>query len=169
MTIKERGNLKALVKAQLAGEGVERVPVGCTTSYGVVELMKLCGAERPLADTDPKTMADLAMAGYEHLGFEWIKAMGWDITVVSEVFGCELSVPTINMTYSVKSHPFTKTVDKISWPRDFEQKGRFPAYKRQFEILKERAGEALAIYGQCEGPMTVGGILWALKISCAPF
>lgn len=156
-------NLKQMVIDKLTGNGTEITPIGCTTSYGMVELMKKCGAARPLADTDPEAMTILALAGYEHLGFEWIKAMGWDITVVSEVFGCMLSLPTINMTCSVKSHPFAESIDNLSWPEDFEQNGRFPAYKRQFQLLKEQVGEKLAIYGQCEGPMTVGGNLIGIE------
>ncbi|MCP4117946.1 MAG: methyltransferase [Desulfobacteraceae bacterium] len=156
-------NLKRRVLDKLAGRPVDKTPVGCTTSYGVIEVMKKCGAERPLADTDPEALSILAMAGYEHLGFEWIKAMGWDITVVSEVFGCALSEPTISMTCSVKSHPFTDCIDGISWPKDFDKRGRFPVYRRQFEILKEKVGDSLAIYGQCEGPLTVGGNLVGIE------
>ncbi len=65
---------------RLAGKEVDMTPVGSTTTYGVVELMKKCGAERPLADTDPKAMAELALAGPKYLGWEWIKGWGWDIT-----------------------------------------------------------------------------------------
>jgi [methyl-Co(III) methanol-specific corrinoid protein]:coenzyme M methyltransferase len=148
---------------KLAGKEVDKTPVGCTTSYGVIEVMKKCGAERPLADTDPEALSTLAMAGYDYLGFEWIKAMGWDITVVSEVFGCALSDPTISMTCSVKSHPFCDSIDGIHWPSDFDKRGRFPVYQRQFEILKEKVGDSLAIYGQCEGPLTVGGNLVGIE------
>ena len=78
---------------RLLGKDVDMTPVGSTTTYGMVELMKKCGAERPLADRDPVAMAKLAVAGYQHAGFEWVKAMGWDITAVSEAFGCTLGEP----------------------------------------------------------------------------
>ena len=55
MTLKER------FMKRLEGKEVDKTPVGCTTTYGVVDIMKKVGAERPLADTDPKAMATLAL------------------------------------------------------------------------------------------------------------
>ena len=44
-------NLKERFMRRLEGKDVgDPAMVGCTTTYGVVEIMKLCGAERPLAD-----------------------------------------------------------------------------------------------------------------------
>ena len=83
MTLKER------VLNRLQGKEVDKTPVGCTTTYGVVDFMKKCGYERPLADTDPQAMTELAMAGHTYGGFEWVKAMGWDIAALSEALGCE--------------------------------------------------------------------------------
>ena len=54
MTLKER------FMNRLAGREADMTPVGCTTTYGVVDLMKKCGYERPLADTDPVAMTELA-------------------------------------------------------------------------------------------------------------
>ena len=51
-------NLKERFMRRLEGKDVDKVPVGSTTTYGIVEMMKKCGAERPAADTDPKLMAD---------------------------------------------------------------------------------------------------------------
>ena len=97
-------NLKKRFLDRLAGKQTDVTPVGCTTTYGVVDVMKLCGAERPAADTDPELMAKLALAGPEHAGFEWVKAMGWDITPVSEVMGCTLGTPQIDLQYFIKEH-----------------------------------------------------------------
>ncbi len=38
-------NLKERVMNQLEGKTVDMTPVGCTTTYGMVELMKKCGAD----------------------------------------------------------------------------------------------------------------------------
>ncbi len=53
-------NLKERFLNKLQGKEVDVTPVGCTTTYGVVDLMTKCGYERPLADTDPKAMTELA-------------------------------------------------------------------------------------------------------------
>lgn len=147
-------NLKERVMRRLAGKEVDMTPVGCTTTYGVVELMKKCGAERPAADTDPKLMADLAIAGHKIAGFEWVKAMGWDITPMSEVLGCILGEPKIDLQYYIKQHPLADSLDGLAYPDNFLEKGRFPAYKEQFRILKEELGDDVAIFGESEGPWT---------------
>lgn len=147
-------NLKERFMRRLTGTEVDVTPVGCTTTYGMVDIMKRCGAERPAADTDPELMAKLALAGPEHAGFEWVKAMGWDITPVSEVMGCTLGEPQIDLQYFIKEHPFAKSLDGLACPENFFEKGRFPAYKRQFEILKDAVGEDMAIFGESEGAWT---------------
>jgi [methyl-Co(III) methanol-specific corrinoid protein]:coenzyme M methyltransferase len=147
-------NLKERVMRRLEGKEVDMTPVGSTTTYGVVELMKKCGAERPAADTDPKLMADLAIAGYKIAGFEWVKAMGWDITPMSEVLGCVLGEPKIDLQYFIKAHPLADSLDGLAYPENWVEKGRFPAYKEQFRILKETVGNEVAIYGESEGPWT---------------
>ena len=148
MTLKER------ILNRLAGKPVDMTPVGCTTTYGVLELMKQCGYERPLADTDPKAMTELAYAGHEYAGFEWVKAMGWDITALSEALGCELGPPEIDRQYYIKGHPFADSLEGLAFPADFLQRGRFPAYKEHFKQLKEKVGDRLAIFGETEGAFT---------------
>jgi len=164
-------NLKKRFMNRLLGKTVDMTPVGSTTTYGMVELMKKCGAERPFADRDPAAMAKLAMAGLQHAGFEWVKAMGWDITAISEVFGCTLGEPTIDLQYYIKAHPFEDGIEGLDYPSNFLQKGRFPAYKEQFQILQKEVGDKVAIYGLCEGAFTCAANLvgaeqllrWAIK------
>lgn len=148
MTLKER------FMKRLEGKDVDMTPVGSTTAYGVVELMKQCGAERPLADVDPHAMAQLALAGHRYAGFEWIKAMGWDITSVSHAMGCALGEPAIDRPFFIKTHPFRESQDGLDCPDDLLDQGRFPAFKEQFRILKEEVGDDLAVFGMSEGPFT---------------
>lgn len=164
-------NNKERVMARLSGKEVDKTPVGCTTTYGVVELMKAAGAERPQADTDPKTMTDLAIAAVEHAGFEWIKAMGWDIVGLSEAFGCELGTPAIDAQYSIKGHPWADNLDGLDYPDDFLERGRFPIFKEHMKMLRERVGDDYAWFGETEGAFTCAGNMvgteqlmkWTLK------
>ncbi|WP_457553905.1 MtaA/CmuA family methyltransferase [Desulfobacula sp.] len=146
-------NLKERVMNQLEGKSVDMTPVGCTTTYGMVDLMKKCNAERPFADTDPDAMATLALAG-ELAGFEMVKAMGWDITPISEAFGCGLGIPQIDLQYCIKVHPYAESLEGLEYPSDFLDRGRFPVYKKQFEILKKKVGGQKAIFGESEGAFT---------------
>ncbi len=151
-------NLKERVMNQLEGKTVDMTPVGCTTTYGMVDLMEKCGAERPFADTDAEAMATLAIAG-ELAGFEWVKAMGWDITPMSEAFGCGLGIPQIDLQYCIKKHPYAESLEGLNYPSDFITKGRFPIYKKQFELLKQKVGDQKVIFGESEGAFTCGANL----------
>ena len=116
--------------------------------------MKKCGAERPLADTDPVAMAELALAAPKYLGWEWVKAMGWDITPLSEAFGCVLGEPKIDIQYCIKEHPYAQSLEGLDYPPDFLKKGRFPTYVEQFRILKEQVGNEMVVFGESEGAWT---------------
>ena len=72
--------------------------------------------------------------------------MGWDITPVSEVMGCTLGEPQIDLQYFIKEHPLSESLDGLAYPENFFEKGRFPAYKRQFEILKSAVGDEMASF-----------------------
>jgi [methyl-Co(III) methanol-specific corrinoid protein]:coenzyme M methyltransferase len=97
--------------------------------------------------------------------------MGWDITAISEVFGCTLGEPAIDRQYCIKASPFGDGIERLDYPSNFLQKGRFPAYKEQFRILQAEIGTEAAIFGLCEGPFTCAANLvgveqlmkWALK------
>ena len=147
-------NLKERFMKRLAGEEVDYAPVGCTTTYGMVDLMKKVEHERPLADTDPVAMAGLALS-YAEAGFEWCKAMGWDITAVSEIMGCTLGEPKIDLQKFIKEHPYADgELGGLSYPENLFEKGRFPAYMEQFKILKDKIGDDVAIFGETEGAWT---------------
>jgi [methyl-Co(III) methanol-specific corrinoid protein]:coenzyme M methyltransferase len=159
MTLKER------FMRRLMGQEVDATPVGSTTAYGFVELMRRCGHERPLADVDPLAMTELSLAGHQHAGFEWVKAMGWDLTALSEALGCGLGQPAIDLQYYVKTHPFEESLDGLDCPDDLLTRGRFPAYREQFRLLKEKVRDELAIFGMSEGPFTcAANLLDASKI-----
>ena len=122
--------------------------------------MEKCGHERPLADTDPVAMTELALAGHRHAGFEWIKAMGWDITALSEALGLySWPEPRLIDRTSIKAHPFAEGLEGLDFPSDFLQRGRFPMYEQHFRMLKEKVGEELAIFGETEGPFTAAANL----------
>jgi [methyl-Co(III) methanol-specific corrinoid protein]:coenzyme M methyltransferase len=147
-------NLKERFWNQLTGKKVDRVPVGCTTTYGVVDFMKKSGFDRPLADTDPEAMTGLSYAGHQYGGFEWIKAMGWDITALSEALGCRLGEPAIDRPLSIKNHPFADSLQDLAFPKDFLERGRFPAYRKHLELLQKKVDGALVIFGETEGAFT---------------
>ena len=152
-------NLKERVLNKLLGKEVDLTPVGSTTTYAVVDLGKAIGKSRPEADLDPKVMADWALAGPKYAGWEWVKAMGWDIIPLSEALGVELGLPTADTQYFVKGHPYADSLDGLEYPADFLQRGRFPVYKEQFRLLKEAVGDEMVVFGESEGAYTAAANL----------
>jgi len=148
MTKKER------VLNQLHGKDVDLTPVGSTTTYAVTAFGEACGHMRPQADTDPKAMAEFALMGPKLCGWEWVKAMGWDIIPLSEAMGVELGAPTPTTQYYVKGHPHAESLEGLEFPADFLSRGRFPVYKEQFRLLKEAVGDDMCVFGESEGAFT---------------
>ncbi len=148
MTKKER------VLRQLEGKEVDMTPVGSTTTYAVKAFGDACGYPRPQADTDPKAMFEFALMGPKLCGWEWVKAMGWDIVPLSEAMGVELGPPTPETQYYVKAHPYAESLEGLEFPSDFLSRGRFPVYKEQFRLLKEAVGDEMCVFGESEGAFT---------------
>jgi [methyl-Co(III) methanol-specific corrinoid protein]:coenzyme M methyltransferase len=147
-------SLKERFWNRFMGKEVDMTPSGSTTTYGVMALMDKCGYERPLADTNPVAMTELSMAGHIFGGFEWVKAMGWDIIGLSEAFGCPLGTPKKGVQYSIKGHPYAESIENLEFPADFLERGRFPMFKEHFRLLKEKVGDRMVIFGETEGPFT---------------
>ncbi len=139
---------------RFTGKDVDMTPSGSTTTYGVVDFMDKCGYARPLADTDPVAMTELSYAGHQYGGFEWVKAMGWDIVGLSEAFGCKLGTPQKDIQYSIHGHPYADSIENIEFPSDYLERGRFPMFKEHFRLLKEKVGDDLIVFGETEGPFT---------------
>ena len=147
-------SLKERFWNRFTGKDVDMTPSGSTTSYGVEAFMDACGYARPLADTDPVAMTELAYAGHKYGKFEWVKAMGWDIVGLSEAFGCPLGTPQKGIQYSIYGHPYADGIEDLDFPDDFLERGRFPMFKEHFRLLKEKVGDDLIIFGETEGPFT---------------
>ena len=152
-------NAKERFLNQLNGKAVDMTPVGSTTTYAVVAFGEAYGRERPQADTDPQAMFEWAMVPPKLVGWEWVKAMGWDIIPISEALGVDLGPPTRDTQYYVKGHPYAESLDGLEFPDDFLQRGRFPVYQKQMELLAEAVGDDMIFFGESEGPFTAAANL----------
>ncbi len=152
-------NAKERFLNQFQGKEVDMTPVGSTTTYAVVAFGEACGHERPFADTDAQAMFEWAMVPPKLVGWEWVKAMGWDIIPLSEALGVELGPPTRDTQYYVKGHPYAESLDGLEFPDDFLERGRFPIYRKQFELLKEAVGDDMIYFGESEGAFTAAANL----------
>lgn len=58
----------------------------------------------------------------------------------------------------LKPTPFAESLDGLEYSPDFVQRGRFPVYKEQFKILKDKVGNDNVIFGE-SGAFTCGANL----------
>jgi [methyl-Co(III) methanol-specific corrinoid protein]:coenzyme M methyltransferase len=71
------------------------------------------------------------------------------------VMGCTLGEPKIDLQKFIKEHPYADgELGGLEYPENFLEKGRFPVYKEQFKILKDKLGDDVAIFGETEGAWT---------------
>jgi [methyl-Co(III) methanol-specific corrinoid protein]:coenzyme M methyltransferase len=68
--------------------------------------------------------------------------------------GCTLGEPKIDLQKYIKEHPFAENLDGLAYPDNLLEQGRFPAYKEQFKILKDKLGDEVAVFGETEGAWT---------------
>lgn len=150
-------NLRERFLAKFNGEEVDITPVGSTTTYAVVGFGDVISKSRPEADTDARVMADWAQVPPRAVGWEWVKAMGWDIIPLSEAMGVELGAPTPDTQYYVKGHPFADgNLDNLEFPPDFLERGRFKdVFGPQIDMLKADVGDDMVIFGESEGAFTL--------------
>ena len=68
-------------------------------------------------------------------------------------------------------HPYAEKPEELDFPSDFLERGRFPVYRENFRLLKEKVGDRLVIFGHSEGAFTCAAFLvgteefmkWCLK------
>lgn len=155
-------NLKDRLLKLFEGEDVDKVPVGSFTTSPVVELMDMCGAARPEADSDPEKMATLAISQHELAGFEMVR-FPFDCTILGEAMGCEIHCGTKERTPSVISGPFKDLLDGFEVPSDLLDRGRIPSILEAADIIRESIGDEVPIIAGLEGPTDLAVSLSNLK------
>ncbi|RPJ07837.1 MAG: MtaA/CmuA family methyltransferase [Deltaproteobacteria bacterium] len=138
----------------LFGGRVDRIPVGNPTSVATVELMEETGAFFPEAHLDPETMAALAAAGHEILGFDTIMPY-FSVQVEAPALGCEMNWGGMEMMPDCTTHPY-KEAEDIFIPAE-EEFLRVPSIRAVVEaikILREKYPN-VAIIGKAMGPWTL--------------
>jgi [methyl-Co(III) methanol-specific corrinoid protein]:coenzyme M methyltransferase len=68
--------------------------------------------------------------------------------------GCTLGEPKIDLQKYIKEHPLAENLDGLAYPDNLFEQTRFPAYKEQFKILKDKLGDDVAVFGETEGAWT---------------
>lgn len=160
-------NSKERMMAALVGQPVDRVPVFAVNQTGTYALMDATGAEWPAAHQQAEPMATLAWGAYEVLGWDAVR-VPYCQTVEAEALGCTVKYAGREGIPRIDVHSY-HLGDPIEYPDDFLSRGRIPEVLKAVSLLKEKAGDDVAVMGNVVGPFSVVanliGITQALKAS----
>jgi len=142
-----------VMSALFGGRQGQRPPVGNPTSIACHGLMDKAGASFPQAHLDAQAMADLALAGWEVLGFDTVMP---EYSVVQEAaaLGAPVDWGDRDRMPDVKEFPKADFSD-IVIPGDFLEKPSCRVVLDALSILRRRVGGRVAIIGKVMGPWTL--------------
>jgi MtaA/CmuA family methyltransferase len=142
-----------VMSALFGGRQGQRPPVGNPTSIACHGLMDKAGASFPQAHLDARAMADLALAGWEVLGFDTVMP---EYSVVQEAaaLGSPVDWGDRDRMPDVKEFPKADFSD-IVIPSDFLEKPSCRVVLDALSILRHRVGGRVAIVGKVMGPWTL--------------
>ncbi|MCX5822869.1 MAG: MtaA/CmuA family methyltransferase, partial [Deltaproteobacteria bacterium] len=130
-----------------------RPPTGNPTSIACVELMKACGAFFPEAHLNARTMADLALAGHELVGFDTVMPE-YSVHQESAALGCEIDWGSETRMPDAKTAPHADFSDVIV-PENILEKPSFRVVLDALSMLRREVGGQAAIIGKVMGPWTL--------------
>lgn len=141
---------------------VDRSPVTCANQTATVEQMDSLGVFWPEAHRDPIKMAQLAAAAWEQTSLEGA-GVPFCQTVEAEIFGCEIKWG--KKKTDIPQAPFKcyKSPDGVKVPENILEKGRIPTVLRALEILEERYGDEIPIFGHVIGPFSLAAHLAGME------
>ncbi len=142
-----------VMSAIFNGRQGQRPPVGNPTSIACHGLMDKAGASFPEAHLDAAAMADLALAGWEVLGFDTVMP---EYSVVQEAaaLGALVDWGDRNRMPDVKEFPKVDFSD-IEVPSDFLEKPSCRVVLDAISILRRQVGGRAAIIGKVMVPWTL--------------
>ena len=142
-----------VMSAIFGGRQGQRPPVGNPTSIACHGLMDKAGASFPEAHLDAQAMANLALAGWEVLGFDTVMP---EYSVVQEAaaLGALVDWGDRDKMPDVKEFPKADFSD-IAIPGDFLERPSCRVVLDAISILRRQVGGRVAIVGKVMGPWTL--------------
>ena len=137
----------------LGGRNGDRPAVINPTSLACKELMKEADAWFPEAHTNPETMARLALAGHEVLGFDSVMPE-YSVHQESAALGVEMDWGAPDMMPDGKTFPYADFSD-IVIPENILEKPSITVVLRALEILRRQVGGKALIISKVMGPWTM--------------
>ncbi|MDR1922253.1 MAG: MtaA/CmuA family methyltransferase [Candidatus Adiutrix sp.] len=135
------------------GRDGQRPAVINPTSIACQELMKASEAWFPEAHLKAETMARLALAGHELLGFDSVMPE-YSVHQESAAFGVDMDWGTPGMMPDSKTFPY-QDFGRVVVPDNILEKPSLAVVLRALEILRREVGGRAAIIGKVMGPWTL--------------
>jgi MtaA/CmuA family methyltransferase len=142
-----------MMSALYNGRKGERPPVGNPTSIACHDLMDEAGISFPEAHLDAGAMAELALAGYEIIGFDAVMPE-YSVDQEAAALGAEVDWGDRNRMPDCKSFPHEDFSD-IEVPANFLEKPSMRVLLDALSILRRHVGGKVAIIGKAMGPWTL--------------
>ena len=137
----------------LYGGRPDRVPVGNVVSIATTELMALADAWFPEAHQEASTMARLAAAGHEILGYDTVTPV-FSVVHEAAALGCEVDWGGPTMMPTVRSHPWAAT-EAPRLPEGWMESPSIRVVLAALTLLRRRLGDHVVIVGKVMGPWTL--------------
>jgi len=142
-----------VMSAMFNGMKGDRPPTATPTSIACHELMDITGVSFPEAHVNAHAMAELALGGYEIIGFDTVMP---EYSVDQEVaaLGADVDWGDRNIMPDTKSFLYEDFSD-IAIPADFLERPSMKVLLDGLSIIRRHVGGKAAIIGKAMGPWTL--------------
>lgn len=147
--------------AAILGGRVDRPAVGSPTSVATVEQMERTGARFPEVHSDGRSMARLAAAACDVLGYDAIMPV-FSVVQEAAALGCPVDWGDVDTMPTVRA-PLWNDPAQVCVPDDFLERTPIRAVLDAIGILRAEYGHRVAIIGKVMGPWTLAYHIYGLQ------
>ena len=147
--------------AAILGGRVDRPAVGSPTSVATVEQMERTGARFPEVHSDGRSMARLAAAACDVLGYDAIMPV-FSVVQEAAALGCPVDWGDVDTMPTVRA-PLWNDPAQVCVPDDFLERTPIRAVLDAIGIQRAEYGHRVAIIGKVMGPWTLAYHIYGLQ------
>lgn len=147
--------------AALSHQPTDTVCVANPTSIATADLMEQTGCFFPEVHLDAGTMATLAAAGHDLLGYDTV-APYFSVVNEAAALGCTIDWGDATHMPTVRSHIF-KEPDDIGVPADFLERPATRTILDAIRLLRKQYGDEVAVVGKVFGGWTLAYHLFGIE------
>ena len=155
-------NSKERIFSVIEHRSADRIACFCANNTATYEQMDKAKAFWPEAHEKGETMARLALAAHNVIGFDAVR-VPFCQTFEAVALGCRYKlgrgVDGREGIPGIEEPPPYDLEDRPNFPEDFLARGRIPELLKAVRILKKEVGDEVAVVAGIIGPLTITGAL----------